>query len=293
MLTRNNRIARLKYHYMNKIATMLVAAVFASLQSLSAQTENPRGIYRMVKLVGNLGEIDAPFEQYKICSDSITLTISVMGSQFRIFDNDHQVFNHTGSLPPEGDAGKNLKLVYDSDSTHFSMKWWSDFAHHLYFPHNDWCIEKYESSGFSETGSIVADALTGKTAASANPLYGTWSIIGELDELNNTKKQIKLLHEQYQGSKYLNNYMVLMPNTVVFLASGGGSVQKAEYEGKKSCKIGRQAPCSIKWLSKKCIALEKHSGYHRDWIILERTSDGDRSPLDCIITQYTGKGKRP
>ena len=96
---------------MNRITTMLVAAVFASLPiPLSAQTENPRGIYKMVKLVGNLGEIDAPFEQYKICSDSITLTMSVMGSQFRIYDNDHQVFNHTGSLPPEGDAGKNRNL---------------------------------------------------------------------------------------------------------------------------------------------------------------------------------------
>lgn len=56
---------------MNKITTMLVATVFASQPiSLAAQTENPRGIYKMVKLVGNLGEIDAPFEQYKICSDS-------------------------------------------------------------------------------------------------------------------------------------------------------------------------------------------------------------------------------
>ena len=42
----------------------------------TAQTENPRGIYKMMTLTGKVGEVKAPFEQYKICTDSITLMVS-------------------------------------------------------------------------------------------------------------------------------------------------------------------------------------------------------------------------
>lgn len=277
---------------MNKICKMLAVTALVSLPlALCAQTENPRGIYKMVKLIGNVGEVNAPFDQYKICSDLITLTMSIQGNAFRISDNDHQVFNYTGPQPPEDGVNKNVKLVYDSDSTHFTMKWWSNFVHHLHFPKNDWCTEKYESSVFSENGRIVVDALIGKSAASGNPLYGTWSVIGEIDELGKMKQQLKLLHEQYQGSKYFNSYMVFMPNTWVIFSSRGGSMQKIEYEGKKAYKIGKQTYCNVKWLSKNCIAVEKRIDNHRDWIILERLNEGV-SPLDRIIDQYVARSGR-
>ena len=43
---------------------------------LKAQTENPRGIYKMTTLTGKQGEVKAPFEQYKICTDSVTLMVT-------------------------------------------------------------------------------------------------------------------------------------------------------------------------------------------------------------------------
>ena len=50
----------------------------------TAQTENPRGIYKMTTLTGKVGEVKAPFEQYKICTDSVTLMVSEQGHRFSI-----------------------------------------------------------------------------------------------------------------------------------------------------------------------------------------------------------------
>ena len=69
---------------------MLMAAAFFSLPKVAnAQTENPRGIYKMTTLTGKMGEVKAPFEQYKICTDSVTLMVSERAAFFSISDNDH------------------------------------------------------------------------------------------------------------------------------------------------------------------------------------------------------------
>ncbi len=59
------------------IVTMLLATLTIGA---TAQTENPRGIYKMTTLTGKVGEVKAPFDQYKICTDSVTLMVSVQSS---------------------------------------------------------------------------------------------------------------------------------------------------------------------------------------------------------------------
>ena len=78
------------------IFTLLLASL---AMGVSAQTENPRGIYRMMTLTGKAGEVKAPFEQYKVCTDSITLMVSFKNVFFSISNNDHKVFNYTGDQP--------------------------------------------------------------------------------------------------------------------------------------------------------------------------------------------------
>ena len=47
-----------------------------------AQKENPRGTYKMTKLTGKGGvEIDAPFDQYKICEEGMTISVFVQPLQ--------------------------------------------------------------------------------------------------------------------------------------------------------------------------------------------------------------------
>ena len=266
---------------MKKVFLFMLLASLA--MGVSAQTENPRGIYRMMTLTGKAGEVKAPFEQYKVCTDSITLMVSFKNVFFSISNNDHKVFNYTGDQPK--DENDKTTLIYDSNADHFTMKWWSQYTSHLHFPKNDWCIEKYESGKFSEFGRIAFDALTGKAeVAPRNPLTGTWRIIGYVDELRDVKRELPKLHERYRTSKYFNSFMVLSPENAVLITSGvGGGVDKVEYDGKNAYKMGNKT-YRVKWLSKDCIAVEERIDYRIDWQILERVTDG-RTPLSCIASQ--------
>ena len=267
---------------------MLMAAALVSLPIVvNAQTENPRGIYKMTTLTGKMGEVKAPFEQYKICTDSVTLMVSERAAFFNISDNDHRVFNYTGDKPKS--EGDKSTLIYDSNAKQFKMKWWSTYTNHLHFPNNDWCIEKYESGQYTEMSKIFFDALTGKAEIdAANPLTGTWRFIGYVDELRDVRKELPKLHEQYPTSKYFNSFVIFAPSDWTMIARGtSGGVDKIEYNGKKSYKVGNKTQ-QVKWLTKDRIAVEEHIDYRTDWMIMERVTDGT-TPLSHIASQYVSK----
>ena len=167
--------------------------------------ENPRGLYKMTKLVGKRGEIDAPFDQYKYCTDSITLTLFMDRHRLRISHIDDMVFNYTGEFPASEDDRNTL--IYNSNSKHFSEKWWSTYLNHFCFPNGDWCIEHYESGLMSEE---------------ARPYLETLLASGELNKLNRTnfpygkrcyyedlvkQKRIALIigNAEYQFTRSLNS----------------------------------------------------------------------------------------
>jgi len=273
---------------MKKTLTTILLAL-ASL-AVQAQTENPRGIYKLMTLVGKNGEVNSPFHQYKICTDSLTLMV-VFGRNnvFSMNNNDHQVFNYTGDQP-KSDDDKSI-LIYDSNAEHFSEKWWSDFRGHMIFPENDWCVEKYQSGQYTAESRACFDAMTGKAEVDAkNPLSGTWRMIGYVDELHNVKKRLPKLHEDYMQSRYFNNFMILSPKHVVCVDRSGGFVVDATYDGKKAY-TSNNVTHQVKWLSKDCIAVSEHIDYRIDWVILERVTDG-QSPLSHIISQYIHRSPR-
>jgi len=267
---------------------LLSLSVSAQTQSQGGQ-ENPRGIYKMTTITGKMGEINAPYDQYKVCTDSITLMVSVDNNTFHISNNDRKIFNYTGDQP-KSEEDKST-LIYNSNAEHFTQKWWSQYPNHIYFPNNDWCIEKYEAGKYSETGRIAFDALNGKASADpANPLIGTWRLIGYMDELRNVKKEVARLYEQYPKSRYFNCYLVLTPKNLVIITGNGGATDKITYEGKKAYKMGNKIS-HVKWLSKDHIAVEEHIDYRTDWQILERVTDG-QSPLSRIASQYLGRSRQ-
>jgi hypothetical protein len=281
---------------MNQTKKMLVAAALLSLPIVaSAQTENPRGIYKMTTLIGKLGEVKAPYDQYKICTDSITLMLNVSGSSFSIANTDRMVLNYTGSEPKYENDKRTL--IYDSDANHFTLKWWSTDKGHLYFPDNDWCYEKYVANQYTEVGRIACDVLTAtNTAVQGNPLLGNWRILGWMDELKGAKKQLAVLRANYENSKYVGQYLTFTPEALVATnmnvrrsASGvaSGGVQKCELPDKNTLKLPRETS-TIKWLSKDVIALEVRNDFRIDWQILERVTDG-QSLLSRIASQSLKK----
>ena len=272
-----------------KIALSLMAAALLTLPMVvNAQTENPRGIYKMITLTGKQGEIKAPFDQYKICTDSVTLMLSTQKAAFQITDTDHKVFEYTGDQPK--DENDKSTLIYDSNADHFTMKWWSTNRGHLYFPDNDWCIEKYEANQYSETAQLAFEALNAvPTFDKNNPLLGTWRILGDVDELRDVKKFLPKMHENYETSKYFNSFYVFTPKSFALVLLGrGGVANPVEYDGKKSYKLNNKIINNVRWLTKDRIAVEEKIDYRIDWKILERVTDGE-SMMCRFARQYVNK----
>ena len=267
-----------------------MAAALVSLPIVSnAQTENPRGIYRLMTLVGKNGEVNSPFHQYKVCTDSLTLMVVFRNNSFSISNNDRMVFNYTGSEPKSEDD-KSI-LIYDSNAEHFTEKWWSDFPNHMIFPYNDWCVEKYQSGQYTKESRAAFDAMTGEAEVDAgNPLTGTWRIIGMVDELRDVKKRLPKLHEEYTQGRYFNSFIVLSPKDMVRVNGSGGFVVDVTYSGKKAYTYN-DVTHQVKWLSKDRIAVEVHTDIGIDWQILERVTDG-QPPLSHIISQYIQRAPR-
>ncbi len=265
---------------------MATAAIALVPTTSMAQMENPRGIYKMTRLTGNLGEVKAPFEQYKICTDSVTLMVSKHNDVFFIGDNDHMVFNYTGDKPKL--AGDTSSLIYDSNSKQFKLKWWSTYQDHIHFPHNGWCIEKYESGKYTETSKVFFEALAGNPKVDEkNPLVGTWRLIGFMDKPQQMLQQLNIINNQSLRNKTISFY-VFTPKTLTMIMAGvGGRVDKIETDGKNKFKKGKTS-YHVEWLSKDNIAIKELGGKNGVWTNLERVTDGT-TPLSCIARLYVSE----
>ncbi|MBR1666661.1 MAG: hypothetical protein IJ693_00125 [Bacteroidaceae bacterium] len=280
---------------MKKTFTHLLAtaAIIAMPTLCMAQTENPRGVYKLTGLLDKYGNlIKEPYDQYKICTDSVTMMLSLQGDQFSIGRNDSEIFNYTGETPDANNA--TATRIFDSNAEHFTLKWWSTTPGHIYFPHNDWCTEYYESGKYSKNGKYILDALMSPNASHPKkPLIGTWRFIGMMDELHNVKKQLSVLRKD--AAKGMNiGHLIFTPTRAIMYSNGnrGGSIALLAYDGKKKDQkimMGSEQRFhehAITWLSKDCIAMEIHvDGFRTDYQIWERVTDP--TPLfDKIASQY-------
>ena len=259
--------------------------------STNAQTENPRGIYKLVGINGRDGQyFKEPFDQYKICTDKVTLMMTINNKSYRIGNNDRKVFNYTGSEPSSADDKSTL--IYDSDSTGFKLKWWSNSPNHRIFPSNDWCVETYRSGVYSKDGKVIVNALTDKSVPTKGKvLKGRWRMIGLMDELNDVKKETKRMSVEYAKSQYYNRNFVVFGEKYMFetLNNGQGYYVEVEYNGNKDYTIIKDRfhdeaneIHKIKWISNDLIAVEFKVDYRTDYQILEKVKD-DTSILEHIL----------
>lgn len=267
------------------ITTLGAIAVMASISSISYgqehnACENPRGIYKLMTLVHKQGNtIKAPFDQYKICTDSVTMMLNVDGNMFSLRQNDSRVLNYTGEEPDAQNA--TATRIFDSNAEHFTLKWWSTTPNHLYFPHNDWCTEHYAANLYSKNSKKIFDALMSPPARDPkNPLIGTWRMIGMVDELRHTKQELKRIREKPLDGLYT----IFTPEYIVAITRNTGRLYPSPkpYD-KKVFKVGNEEN-KITWLSPDLIAVEIHQGYRTDYEILERVTHG--TAFDGIASHY-------
>ena len=171
---------------------IITIAILLNFVGLHAQKSNPRGIYHMVSITGKDGIKAAMFDQYKICTDSMTWMLSITEDRtinkhgeranrpfFELGDNDHMVFNYTGEEPDA--IGPTKTRIYNSGKKGFTMKWWSTFRNHAVFPENGWCTEEYKSNSYSASGEKIFDMLySTKIKTKKDGLQGRWKVVGAI-----------------------------------------------------------------------------------------------------------------
>ena len=146
---------------MKKLIFSLALGAICSLTTM-AQTENPRGVYKLITLDGRAGLVNAPLDQYKICTDSVTLMLNVyQGNKFQIGRSDNEILNYTGERADAADD--HSTRIYDSNAEHFTLKWWSENPNHPLFPAKGWCTEYYEAGKYSPEAKVFFDVLMNPT----------------------------------------------------------------------------------------------------------------------------------
>lgn len=260
---------------------LFLAIILISRGIAYGQTENPRGIYKMKTMIDKQGfEINAPFDQYKVCTDSITLMVSIHGNRFSISNNDGKL-NYTGEAPDATDPHRTR--IYDSNAEKFTLKWWSTYFNHFYFPKNDWCTEYYVADSYSPEGKKVFDGLTSKMPQydKQQPLYGAWRMLDIVDELKDVKSFIKEVRNQ-SGKNKGANIQIIQPGQLLRLL---GNIEDIESDGKSYYKIGNNDKTIVHVVSPDYIAIEVKRGRVTDYAVWERVTD-TRTPLELLVEMY-------
>lgn len=267
---------------MKKSAFILLLAWCGTMaQAQESLTENPRGVYRLMTIESKGSEVVAPYEQYKICLDNVTLHCSANGNRFSIGRNDQEVFNYTGEHPK--DSISKASLIYNSNAEQFTLKWWSTYRNHLLFPENDWCIEHYKSGKCSEGAEVFFNAITTFVGADKeNPLIGQWRLIGLMDELKNVKKEVAKMREMPEPKN--PGFAVYTPSHIIMVSPNQGMILNAEYKDKGSFKMSKTER-HVKWLSKDCVAIDFTDGYRTDYEIWQRIDD-EEPLINKIADKY-------
>lgn len=273
------------------LSILMATAAIALVPTTSmAQTENPRGVYKLMAQTDKNGNLSRDtYDGYKICTDSITLMFTVQGCIYYLSNMDDEIFNYTGEEPDAHNA--TAMRIFDSDAEHFTLKWWNNKSSSLFFPYKDWCTEYYESGKYSERAKEILDALMLPAATDSRmPIIGAWRMVGMMDELRDAKKQLRKLYESPPQRDY--NYLLLTPYKAVMFGGARGSIEPIAYEKKgKRIRIGSEFYAeeeSITWLGKDCFAREVHLDYRTDYQIWERVSS--ETPLfNRIASQFIRK----
>lgn len=251
---------------------MFVIFITGMNMSIFAQeslSENPRGVYKLIDFVGKGGKTFEPSEeQYKICTDSVTVTLMVKGDNFEFSLRDgKKVFNYTGEEPDTSDP--HASRIYESNAQRFSVKWWSHgYYDRPLFPERDWCIEHYETDKFSEAGKAIIDAfMSTDYKDDSNPLIGVWNPVGTVKNIHDEEEVKRVAEETQRRSETSEanvNYCIMTPSLFINSAGGRGKIASVDIRDKDSFQIGSSIR-KVTWLSLDTIAVELQQGRTVVW----------------------------
>lgn len=266
-------------------ARLLMAAILVSVSAAShAQSENPRGIYKLMSLKGKRELKPYPADIYKVITDSVTMRFFWRGNQkMFLFDiPDLKPFNYTGekAISDENDTEQQ---IYDSNSKHFTQKWWSmERLDHPIFPHKDWCYEFYESGQYSEAAKPVFDAITAAPASDPkNPLIGTWKLTAKVDKLlkiDNWEDVLEYVRDD-DSRQMKREYHIYTPSHTLDIELPkwrpmvNGTILNIDYNSKDKVTLESNRTREIHWLTANAFAIKAKEGDKEKYNIFERVTD--------------------
>lgn len=288
---------------MRTTARLLMAAFLVSLSTaINAQSENPRGIYKLMSMKGKVELNPYPSDLYKIITDSVTMRFMMSNRDTRMFRidlPDLKPFNYTGKkeITDENDTEQQ---IYDSDSKRFTQKWWSRGQISPIFPENDWCYEFYESGQFSANAKPIFEALTFvPTYDPKNPLIGMWQHTVTMDELmkiDNWKSILAYLREEGSADNssgkefhvYTATHTVSVP-LPKWRPMVDGYSSKITYNSKDAITLGESRIRQIHWLTDDAFAIKVKVGDKEKYNIFERVTDKE-TLLGRIASKFISDG---
>lgn len=237
--------------------------------------QDPRGVYKLMTITSYGEERPSPFDQYKICTDSISLTVVVEGDgAFMIVRNDRDILNYTGDVT-EGDTDTRVR-VYDSNEQEFMLKWWSTYENHSLFPNNAWVVERYRAGEYSHHGSKIFPVITKQQARDRkNDLLGEWRIIGITHDMKDMKKQVERMKDENQVMTATTPMVVFTPEKffMVLTGRGVGMMVDVKYDNKNSVTYGGKA-YPIRLMGSDVMIMEAMRDTGTSYEVYERLTDG-------------------
>lgn len=218
---------------MLKKITMALLFMCLYMTQVSAQSSNPRGVYKRVAIGINGETVKDSSDTYKICTDTITLMVYVADDVFTIIQHD-DVLNYTGQSVDENDSCKTR--VYDSDSTQFTEMWKNDIFG-VAFVAQGWCTEYYKAGAYTDKGRIIMDFLMNPACSQTSaPLYGIWKNVGNFSQMEDLKNAFESGDALADENAKLLSMFIFRPNYMVCLAVGenmtvNGVVEEMELPG--------------------------------------------------------------
>ena len=202
--------------------TLLIALLAAFALDGQTQISNPKGLYKLTEIVHQDGKrLEAPFKQYKLCQDSLSLMLeytepvfSCLPFNFTFYkSNDGKPLLYTGELSKTENKGLQ---IFDVTESTFTLRWfneWKNINQHL-FPYGTNIDELYELVTDSSDNIVKAlNALQMKPDTKQHRLLGAWKLRGvQEDNIATSQYWIKRAETE--------KYMVFGSNcTVSFVAN--------------------------------------------------------------------------
>ncbi len=257
-----------------------------SLEHVAVQDSlsmNPRGVYKLMS-VGSPTEkkVKTSLDLYKICTDSVTLTLRSEGNNF-VFDciDGKTIYNYTGTKQGLGDT--RATHIYNSNAQHFTLRYWDSLKDPLQPGKGEWMEENYEFGQFSYWGKILFDAIMAQSLKDkSNPFIGTWMPVGTTDDLQKGKEWGHL-NEEWGKTKNRNFYCIVTQSHLITLEDGTGMIIPIVIKDKNTMEIGSQTK-EITWFSQDRIAIKLQDKY-----VIWIRSQEQGSLLDRFTTRSFAK----